>query len=209
MNTLSTTENKILMSQARESLKGKWGLAIGTTVVYLLIIFAINLIPVAGSIITFLVTGAFSIGFAIFGLSLSRKQDANFNLIFNGFSKFGVGLGAYLLQIIFILLWMILLIIPGIIAALSYSLTFFIIAENDSIGPLEAISKSKEMMRGNKWKMFCMGFRFFGWALLCILTLGVGFLWLAPYMLVSFSKFYDDLKPIAIESTEPEVATFT
>ena len=151
MNTLSTTENKTLMSQARESLKGKWGLAIGTTVVYFLIVFAINLIPIAGSIISLLITGAFSIGFAIFGLSLSRNQDASLNLIFNGFSKFGVGLGAYLLQSIFILLWLILLIIPGIIAAYSYSFTFFIIAEDDSIGPLEAISKSKEMMRGNKW----------------------------------------------------------
>lgn len=70
-------------------------------------------------------------------------------------------------------------------------MTFFIIAENDSIGPLEAVTKSKEMMDGNKWKLFCLGWRFFGWALLCILTLGIGFLWLMPYMVVSYAKFYD------------------
>jgi uncharacterized membrane protein len=87
-----------------------------------------------------------------------------------------------------------LLIVPGIIAALSYSMTYFIIAENDSIGSLEAITKSKEMMRGNKWKLFCLCCRFLGWILLCILTIGIGFLWLYPYMMVSFAKFYDDIK---------------
>ena len=76
---------------------------------------------------------------------------------------------------------------------MSYSMTFFIIAEDDLIGPLEAIKKSKQMMCGYKWKIFCLGLRFIGWALLCILTLGVGFLWFTPYMSVSFAKFYDDL----------------
>lgn len=207
MNTLSTTENKVLMSKARESLKGKWGLGIGTFVVFMLIMMAIQLIPIAGWIISILITGAMSIGLAIFTLSLARKQDAKLSQIFDGFQKFGVGLGAYILTTIFILLWMILLIIPGIIAAFSYSMTYYIIAENDSIGPLEAISKSKEMMRGNKWKYFCLGFRFLGWSLLCILTLGIGFLWLCPYMMVSFAQFYDDLKPIAVESSEPTIAT--
>ena len=207
MNTLSTSENRVLMAQARDSLKGKWGLGIGTTVVFMLIMMVIQLIPIAGWIIGILISGAMSIGLAIFALSLSRKQNAKLSQIFDGFQKFGVGLGAYILQFIFVILWSILLIIPGIIAALSYSMTYYIIAENDSIGPLEAISKSKEMMRGNKWKLFCLGFRFFGWGLLCILTLGIGFLWLCPYMIVSFAQFYDDLKPIAVEANEPTIAT--
>jgi len=207
MNTLSTLENRVLMAQARDSLKGKWGLGIGTTVVFMLIMMVIQLIPIAGWIIGILISGAMSIGLAIFALSLSRKQNAKLSQIFDGFQKFGVGLGAYILQFIFVILWSILLIIPGIIAAFAYSMTYYIIAENDSIGPLEAISKSKEMMRGNKWKLFCLGFRFFGWGLLCILTLGIGFLWLFPYMIVSYAQFYDDLKPIAIEANEPEVAT--
>ena len=86
-------------------------------------------------------------------------------------------------------------------------MTFFLIAENESIGPLEAIKKSKEMMRGNKWKYFCLWLRFFGWGLLCILTLGIGILWLAPYIIVSLAQFYDDLKPISVESGEPQIAT--
>ncbi len=194
MSTLSSTENRVLMAQARASLKGKWGLAIGTIVVYMLVIIAIQLIPGAGWIISLLISGSMSIGLASFALSLARKQDARLSQIFSGFQKFGVGLGAYLLQLIFVFLWSLLLIIPGIIAALSYSMTYYIIVENDSIGPLEAITKSKEMMRGNKWKFFCLGFRFLGWALLCILTLGIGYLWLFPYVIISCAQFYDDLK---------------
>ncbi len=193
MSTLSITENRILMAQARESLKGKWGLAIGTYIVFMLIMFAIQLIPIAGFIISFLITGAMSLGLAIFTLSLSRKQDAKLSQIFEGFQKFGVALGAYILMGILVILWMLLLIIPGIIAALAYSQTFYIIAENDSIGPLQAITKSKEMMKGNKWKYLCLGLRFIGWGLLCILTLGIGFLWLAPYIMVSLAQFYDDI----------------
>ena len=194
METLSTTENRELMARARDALYGRWGLATGTFVVYLVVTIPISLIPFIGWIISILIGGSMSVGIAIFSLSISRKQDAQLAQIFEGFQKFNVALGAYLLMAIFIILWMFLLIIPGIIAALSYSMTYFILAENNSIGSLDAISKSKEMMQGNKWKLFCLGFRFFGWGMLCILTVGIGFLWLYPYMMVSFAQFYDDIK---------------
>lgn len=97
-------------------------------------------------------------------------------------------------MILFIVLWSFLLIIPGIIAAYGYSLIFFILADEPSIGISEALKKSKAMMRGYKWKYFCLSFRFFGWVILSILSCGIGFLWLAPYMQVSFAKFYEDLK---------------
>ena len=128
------------MAQARDSLKGKWGLAIGTNIVFILIMVAIQLISVAGLLISILITGAISIGLVILSLSLSRKKETKLSQIFDGFQKFGVGLGAYVLQLIFVMLWMILLIIPGFIALFSYAMTYYIIAENDSIGPLKAIS---------------------------------------------------------------------
>ena len=103
MRTLSVTENRILMAQARDSLKGKWGLAIGAFVVYVLFILAIEYIPVIGWLISFLVSGSMSIGFAIFSLSLSRKQEAKLAQIFYGFQKFGIGLGAFVLQFLFII----------------------------------------------------------------------------------------------------------
>ena len=188
------TENVVLMQMARESLKGKWGLAIGTFVVYLLISVVLQMITIVGPIASLIISGPFALGLAVFGLSISRNQDAKLEQIFQGFSNFGTALGAYLLIILFFLLWMILLIIPGIIAAISYSMTFYILADDNSIGAMDAIDKSKKMMDDYKWKYFCLCLRFLGWALLCILTLGIGLLWLMPYMQVTMAKFYDDVK---------------
>ncbi len=182
------------MQQARESLAGKWGQAIGALLVYMLVMVAIQLIPFAGAIIGLLIGGPMAIGLATFSLALARDKEANINQLFEGFNKFGLALAAYFLMVLFIILWMLLLIIPGIIAALSYSMTFYIIADEDSIDAMEAIDKSKAMMDGYKWKYFCLGLRFIGWALLCILTFGIGFLWLMPYMQVTNAKFYDDVK---------------
>ena len=191
------TENLVLMQMARKSLKDKWGLAIGTFVVYMLIIGAIQttteFFPLVG-LLSLTICGPMALGIAIFSINISRNQDARLEQIFQGFNNFKTSLGAYLLMLLFTLLWTLLLIIPGIIAVLSYSMTFYILADDNSIGAMEAIDKSKKMMDGYKWKYFCLGLRFIGWSLLCILTLGIGFLWLLPYMQVSMVKFYDDIK---------------
>jgi uncharacterized membrane protein len=212
------TENVILMQQARESLRDKWGLAIGTFVVYFVISGAfggINLLsrfdpsiaflgPIA-SIASIFITAPLVLGLAMFSLSLSRNEEARLEQLFDGFRIYGKSLGAYFLVGIYTFLWTLLLIVPGIIAAISYAMTFYIIADDNTIGADEAIDKSKEMMYGYKWKYFCLAFRFFGWSLLCLLTLGIGFLWLLPYMQVSFAKFYDDIKAeqAMIETAEP------
>ena len=135
-----------------------------------------------------------AVGICMFTLSLSRNENARLEQIFEGFRNYGTVLGAYLLMIVFIFLCALLLIIPGIIAAIAYSQTFYILAEDDTIDSMDALRKSKEMMDGYKWKYFCLGLRFIGWALLCVLTLGIGFLWLSPYIQVSYAKFYEDLK---------------
>ena len=199
MNTLSKTENRDLMLQAREALKGRWGLAIGANVIYLVIVIAAQSIPKVGAGIGIIVGAPMIVGVSGFFLGLARKQDAQLIQIFDGIKRFWACLGTYFLAIIFILLWSLLLIIPGIMAAYSYAMIYFILAENDSIGPLEAIAKSKEMMQGNRWKLFCLGLRFCGWGIVCILTLGIGFLWLLPYLHVAFARFYDDIQPIAKE----------
>lgn len=121
-----------------------------------------------------IIGGPFSLGLSIFILAVSRDQDAKFSQLFYGFYLIWKALGAYLAILLFTLLWTLLLIIPGIMAAISYSLTFYIIADDYSIGALEAIDKSKKMMYGYKWKYFRLSLRLFGLALLCIFTLGIG-----------------------------------
>jgi uncharacterized membrane protein len=197
------TENAELMKQAREALSGKWGLAIGTFVVYILIAGITQAVPVAGPIASLIISGPLALGIVYFSMDISRNQEAKLEQIFSGFNDFARALTTYLLMALFIILWMLLLIVPGIIAAISYSMTFFIIAEDKTIGANDAIEKSKIMMYGYKWKLFRLGLRFFGLALLCILTLGIGFLWLFPYTQVCMVKFYDDIKANPITASMP------
>ena len=198
--TLSQTENKILMANARDSLRGFWGLAIGALIIYFLVFCVLGLFPVIGTIATYIIVGPMTVGGVRFTLSVSRKEKPEIGQLFSGFDRFGTHLAAYLLQTLFVCLWTLLLIIPGIIAALSYSMTYFIIAEDSSISASEAITKSKKMMKGNKWKLSYLGFRFTGWFLLAMLSCGIGFLWVGPYMYVSYAKFYDDLKVVEDQS---------
>ncbi len=187
------TSNKILMSQARELLKGKWGEGVKVTFLYSIIIFAINSLPKIGSFISFIITGPFMLGLTYYWLTFSRRQDVKINMIFDGFNSWWRALSAYFLIILYTLLWTLLLVVPGIIAAYSYSQTFYILADDKNIRVNDAINKSKVIMKGNKWKLFCLGCRFIGWGLLCILSLGIGFLWLAPYFRVTLARFYDDI----------------
>ena len=188
------TENLSLMQSARESLAGKWGMAVGATLVYFVILIGVQEIGAIGRIAGIIIGGPFALGMSIFSLKISRGENAQLEQIFDGFKKFGLAIGAYIISIVFVVLWSLLLIVPGIIAALSYSMAFYIIADDDSISAYDAILKSKKMMNGYKMKYFRLCLRFFGWGLLCILTLGIGFLWLIPYMQVTSAKFYDDIK---------------
>ena len=187
--------NRDLMSLARQQLRGMWGLGVGVTVITFAISVGLNSIPKVGPIVDFIITGPFIIGIAMFYLTLVQKQSApRVARIFDGFNYFGTGFVAFLLMTIFTLLWTLLLIIPGIVAGLSYSMTYFILAENPQAPALEAIHESKAMMKGYRWKLFCLGLRFIGWSILGVLSLGIGFLWICPYFSTSLANFYLDVK---------------
>jgi uncharacterized membrane protein len=190
------TTNRDLMRQAREVLKGRWGLAVGGTVIILILSGLIKLIPIVGWIGSLIIGGPLGLGITAFFLSLSRRQEAQLSQLFEGFQNFTRALVTYLLMILFILLWTFLFIIPGFVAAFSYSQTFFILAENPQMESMDVLRKSKTMMRGNRWKLFCLFWRFFGWFLFGILSLGIGFLWIIPYLITTSARFYDDLKTV-------------
>ena len=192
-------KNSEIMKQARETLSGKWKLAIGAYFTATAILIAVNSIPDAGWMLSVILSGAVTLGITIFSLSFSRNQNPQFNQIFDGFKRFGVALQTYVIMTLFVLLWSLLLIVPGIIVGLSYSMTFYLLVDYPDLSPREAIRKSKEMMDGYKWKLFKLHLRFFGWGIICILTLGIGFLWLIPYTQISLAKFYDDIKGSRVE----------
>jgi len=196
--TLGATPNAELMAQARGQLRGHWAGPITISLLILLIHLVLSGIPHFGGLFGLLVAGPLELGGAIFYLSFARDRSGRVGMVFKGFEAFTTALGAYMLKGLLILLWSLLLIVPGIIAALAYSQTYFLMADNPRLGPLEAISASKRMMRGHKWKYVYLQLRFLGWVLLGVLTLGIGFIWIVPYMQTSFARFYDDLCPPAM-----------
>ena len=186
--------NQTIRAEAREVLTGNWGSAIGTVAVYIIISVVIQNIPYVGILASLFITGHLVLGLAIFFLNYSRKEEANVNQLFDGFKDYGRTLGTYLLFSLYIFLWALLFIIPGIIAQIGYSQVWFILAEDDQISPNDALKKSKEMMYGYKMQFFLLGLSFIGWLLLAILTCGIGLLWVIPYMQTANAKFYEDLK---------------
>ncbi len=208
--------------QAYDALTGRWGLAIGTAFVagllgstvgvsrlsnsilrrsddmyfnniMLLIYLAILGALVLYSLVLFFISGAITLGYCQFNLNLVERRNVRFSDLF---SKFGMFWKAFLMQLLmglFIFLWSLLLIIPGIVAAYSYAMTPYILLENPDLPVLEAISRSKQMMQGNKGRLFCLHISFIGWFLLSILTCGIGFLWLRPYVEAANAVFYNEI----------------
>lgn len=195
---ISQTSNKDLMTQARESLTGRWGkVALATLVFFLacgVVSYVGKLVPIVGWVFIFLVLGPFVLGFTKYMLSVSRGEDPEISVLFSGFNNFLKALLLYLIVAIITLVGFILLVVPGIIASLALSMVWFILADNPEMGAADVATASYNMTRGNLWKIFCLWCRFIGWSLLCCLTLGIGYLFLTPYIQVSLAKFYEEIK---------------
>lgn len=143
------------------------------------------------------------VGYARFNLDLVDGGEVSIGTLFQYFPQWKTMVIAGLLQTLYVVLWTLLFIIPGIIASYRYAMTNYILAENPEMKASEAIDRSKEMMDGNKWRLFCLHFSFIGWVILCTFTLGIGNLWLNPYMEAANAAFYRDITaPTAEEKTE-------
>lgn len=125
------------------------------------------------SFYTLFFTGVFSVGLASFFISFLRSRDINVGYLFNGFEYYLKCLGLFIMISIFTFLWLLLLIVPGIIAGYRYSQAFFILADDPSKGIMQCIEESKYMMNGNKAKLFCLQISFIGWVLLAVAGIGV------------------------------------
>lgn len=155
-----------------------------------------NALPIAPSVITavlaviliwlvvlFVISGAAKLGYARFNLNLVDGDDARFSDLFSQFDRIGSGIIMNLLVGLFTFLWSLLFIIPGIIKTYSYAMTPFILAEHPEISENEAITRSRELMDGNKWRLFCLLFSFIGWELLVSGPLAVSLVVLSTVLL--------------------------
>lgn len=187
--------NSELRAASRTTLSGNWMMAALATVVYLLIAGGVSSIPVAGSVLAIIVAYPLAYGFAILFLDLFREgKPIDIGKLFDGFKDFGRVWGTLILVAVYTILWTCLLIIPGIVKSYSYALTPFILKDEPELRYNAAIEKSMRMMNGYKMKLFLLDLSFIGWMILSILTLGIGLLFLQPYMNTARAAFYEDLK---------------
>lgn len=141
----------------------------------------------------FILSGIISVGYSKFNLNLVDRMEASFNNLFEQSSHWKQLALARFLKILYIFAGYLMLVIPGIIATYSYAMTEYVLADNPGLTATEALSKSKEMMTGNRWRLFCLQFSFIGWALLASLTLGIGNLFLTPYTEAAVAAFYREV----------------
>lgn len=195
-----------LKRRAKEQLRGKWGLAIGTVLVaqILLNINSINdglveagieSFSTISSILTIALTGVISLGLCKFLLNLATDtEEAKFEDLFSGFNVYAKALGLNILIGLCVVAGLIFLIIPGVILALMFSQSYYILAEDPSKSIKQCMQESVDLMKGHKWEYFYLGLTFIGWGLLIILTVGIAAIWVVPYMSLTQTNFYLYLK---------------
>lgn len=197
-NVAEMPRNKEIRRAARYALKDNWTQAVLATLVFTLVECAAGSIPFAG----LLVVCPLTFGFMLCFLRLVRGEDSS-EMVgdqFSVFNKYGRYLGGSLLMTLYIILWCLLFIIPGIVKSYAYAMTPYVMNDRPDLDADDCIHESRMMMKGYKWKLFCLDLSFIGWAILCILTLGIGFLWLQPYVEASHAKFYEELKALRTQA---------
>ena len=183
---------KVYRARARESLGTKWlgptwGLALA-------IMFLCNLvigIPFVG----FILMGplAVSIAKSFYDLATKKEQQKIEHLLYGIQNDFIGNFVLALLQTLYIMLWSMLFTIPGIIKSYSYSMAYFIKQRNPKLDYSDCITESRKLMKGNKWRLFCLDLSFLGWNILSLFTLLVLQFWIRPYHHMARTEFFIDL----------------
>lgn len=188
---------------ALQSLEGKWGKAAIASLIAFIILELFGSSPsfFMDPIPSMVLQGVLSVlllplawGYITFFLRIIRDENLDYGHLFDGFNQYFRIFLAELLKGIYILLWALLLIIPGLIKEYSYAMTEFILKDNPEMSGEEAICESMRLMQGHKMQLFLLDLSMIGWLILSFLTLGIGLLFLMPYNYTAHAHFYEDLK---------------
>ncbi len=154
-----------------------------------------------------------NIGVAQNVLAWSRGEDVNkWKVLFGGFNSakiFFKQVGVVVLNTILCALWAILLIVPGIIKGLAYSMYPYVLRDEPELSVWQTLKKSEAIMKGYKGKLFLMYLSFVGWFILGAFTFGILYIWLTPYVMTSTVKFYDDVRRAYYNGNDPARPAFS
>ena len=179
-------------SEAKTALKNNWAYAIVVVVLFSIAVALVAVNFVAGIVLT----GALMVGYAYAMIQFCRRGSFQIEDLVQGFrtDNFTATIGLYVKMTIYTFLWSLLFCIPGIVKSYAYSMAPYIMADHPEITGEQAITASKNLMKGKKGKLFCLHISFIGWVLLSCLTFGILFIWVAPWMEVAQAMFYESIK---------------
>lgn len=150
--------------------------------------FIVSIINLA---LTFMTT-IIGFGFSVYMLNVSRGRPAPIGNLFDGFGMFFKVIWLNFLTGLFIMLWSMLFVIPGIVAAYRYRQAVYVLIDDPDMSALDCIRASKEMMRGRKGELFVLDLSFIGWSLLSIIPFVN--LWVLPYTNVTYANYYNAIR---------------
>ena len=234
---MMTYSRKELKTAGKNDLNGKWGLAIAAALLAMLVPSMVLSVPegilsgmssvmleygdaetglllskigmIFSGLFTIFILGPLSIGYFAFTLRLSRGVEVTATMPYRVFTKgfYGRFTLAYFMMNLFIILWSLLFVIPGIVKSYSYYMMGYILTDHPEMGWKEAIEESKRMMQGHKMDLFVLHLSFLGWILLSCLTLGILLIYVVPYMQQTEANFYLMLKeePVKVQREIPAV----
>ncbi|HDW3058237.1 TPA: DUF975 family protein [Bacillus cereus] len=196
-----------LKETALDSLEGNWGIAVGATLIIFILTQVVGVVidwgfskvydwGEIGDLTSFLITGPLTLGGYYLTLNIIRQEQPHIRNIFIwciDMRKLLKSFLVYLLVYFYLILWTLLLIVPGIIKSISYTMTYFILNDHPEYTMNQAITKSRHMMNGHKIKYMILYLSFVGWFMLSLVTLGIGFLWLIPYFHTTKAAFYEEI----------------
>lgn len=183
-----------LMRKARTLLEPHWILAIGVCLVCGLMVTLPTELNRYGEMVSFLLAGPLQLGLCFFFLNLIKGKETRFKLLSEGFKPLVTVLLSYAIITVLTVVGMILLVIPGIIVALGFSMTYYIIAEDPEISFQAALEQSWKLTDGYKMELLELNLRFIPWYILGVLCLIVGVLAVIPWHYTALALYYEDLK---------------
>ena len=207
LNRSRSMNNRRIQEFAWDAMSGHWFYGAMILILFLAIVMGISTpqffmeedsaLYYAWEVVCTLFTWVLWIGFVACFLNMALKTKPSYARLFLGYRSVEYFLRIVITEIaqyILLILWFLLLIVPGIMKAYSYTMTELILVEHPEYSPLQAITASKGMMYGHRWEFFCLQARFWAWMLLVSFTFGIAALWVYPYYMTAKSKFYLELK---------------
>ena len=202
-----------LKARAKQQIAGKIGILFVISLIVAAISGAASGIlsfagPAGSLVATIIITPAFALSVTRVYLNLFHGKKPEVQDAFSGFDDFWSAFKVQFLVGLFTFLWSLLFLVPGIIKSYSYSMSLYILAENKEKPALECIRESMSMTNGHKMELFVLDLSFFGWAILGIVTFGIAYIYVIPYMSATYANVYYSLKPVVEPVEVPEQDPF-